>query len=65
MPLFKSPSNAARSANIGTEMRAGKPRAQAIAIGYATQRRAGGEDDDERKKRLGIAKQRLSALGVR
>jgi len=63
MPLFKSPSNAARSANIGTEVRAGKPRAQAIAIGYATQRRAGG--DDERKKRLGIAKQRLSALGVR
>jgi len=62
MPLFKSPSNAARSANIGTEVRAGKPRAQAIAIGYATQRRAG---DDERKKRLGIAKQRLSALGVR
>lgn len=65
MPLIKSSSNAARSANIGTEIRAGKPRAQAIAIGYSQQRRAGGKDDDERKKRLGTAKMHLAALGVR
>jgi hypothetical protein len=45
MPLIKSRSNKARSENIATEMRAGKPRAQAIAIGYSEQRQA-------RKKKL-------------
>jgi hypothetical protein len=40
MPLEKSASNEARSRNIATEIRAGKSRAQAAAIGYAIQRRA-------------------------
>lgn len=61
--LIKGKSNAARSANIATEMRAGKPRAQAIAIGYSEQRRAGGKDDDERKKRYAKARSHLAALG--
>jgi hypothetical protein len=45
VPLVKSGSKKARSENIGTEMRAGKPRQQAIAIGYSEQRQA-------RKKKL-------------
>ena len=40
MPLIKSTSDAARSANIATERNAGKPEAQAVAISYAVQRRA-------------------------
>ena len=41
MPLIKSKSKAALSANIATERRAGKPPAQAAAIAYSTQRAAG------------------------
>jgi hypothetical protein len=40
VPLVKSASNQARSKNIATEIRAGKPRAQAAAIGYSEQRAA-------------------------
>jgi hypothetical protein len=40
MPLIKSPSKAARNQNIKTEIAAGKPPKQAVAIGYAIQRRA-------------------------
>ncbi|HEX6992369.1 MAG TPA: hypothetical protein VF151_10805 [Gemmatimonadales bacterium] len=40
MPLKKSTSNAARSANIKTELNAGAPPAQAEAIAYSVQRRA-------------------------
>ena len=40
MPLEKGKSSAARSANIATEVRAGKPPAQAEAIAYAVQRKA-------------------------
>jgi hypothetical protein len=40
MPLLKSPSKQARQANIKTEIAAGKPPKQAVAIGYAVQRRA-------------------------
>jgi hypothetical protein len=43
MPLINSGSSIARSKNIGTEIAAGKPRAQAVAIGYAQQRRAKGK----------------------
>lgn len=43
MPLVKSTSPKARSQNIATEIRAGKPKAQAVAIGYAVQRRAQGK----------------------
>jgi hypothetical protein len=40
MPLIKGKSNAARSENIRREIDAGKPPQQAVAIGYAVQRRA-------------------------
>lgn len=40
MPLKKSASKAAVSSNIKTEMAAGKPQKQAIAIALSTQRRA-------------------------
>jgi hypothetical protein len=40
MPLIKSPSKTARNRNIKTEIAAGKPPKQAVAIGYAIQRRA-------------------------
>ncbi len=40
MPLIKSTSNKARSKNIATEIRAGKPPKQAAAIAYSMQREA-------------------------
>lgn len=40
MPLIKSPSKAARESNVKTEIAAGKPPKQAVAIAYAEQRRA-------------------------
>ena len=45
MPLIKSTSKKARQKNIKTEIDAGKPVKQAVAIGYSEQRQA-------RKKRL-------------
>ena len=53
MPLVKSSSNKARSENIGREIAAGKPRAQAVAIGYSVQRRAKRQGDE------------MAALGVK
>lgn len=40
MPLKKSASKKAFSANVKTEMAHGKPQKQAVAIAYATQRAA-------------------------
>ena len=40
MPLMKSPSKKAVGKNIKTEMKAGKPQKQAIAIALDVQRRA-------------------------
>jgi len=40
MPLKKSTSPAAFKANIKAEMAAGKPQKQALAIAFATKRRA-------------------------
>ena len=40
MPLVKSPSKAAFRKNVKTEMAAGKPQKQAVAIAYATKRAA-------------------------
>jgi hypothetical protein len=40
MPLIKSKSDKAFSKNISTEMKAGKPQKQAVAIAYATKRAA-------------------------
>lgn len=41
MPLDKSGSKASVGKNIKTEMAAGRPQKQAIAIALSTQRRAG------------------------
>ena len=43
MPLIQSTSKEAMSKNIATEIRAGKPRKQAIAIGESVRRRALGK----------------------
>jgi hypothetical protein len=40
MPLKKSASKAAFKSNIKAEMHAGKPQKQALAIAYATKRKA-------------------------
>lgn len=40
MPLIKSTSKKAFTENIKSEIAAGKPRKQAVAIAYATQRSA-------------------------
>ena len=40
MPLIKSPSNKARAANIASEIKAGRPAKQAVAIAYSVQRQA-------------------------
>ena len=40
MPLAKSASSAARSKDIATEIKAGKPPKQAEAIAYSVQRKA-------------------------
>jgi hypothetical protein len=42
MPLAKGASDKAREKNVKTEIKAGKPPAQAVAIAYAEQRRAKG-----------------------
>lgn len=43
MPLKKSKSKKAFKENVKKEMKAGKPQKQAVAIAYATQRKAGGK----------------------
>lgn len=40
MPLKKGSSNKTRNTNIKTEIKAGKNPKQAVAIGYAAQRKA-------------------------
>lgn len=40
MPTINSPSNKTRNFNILAEIHAGKPNKQAVAIGYAIQRKA-------------------------
>ena len=40
MPLIKSTSKKARQQNIETEIQAGKPPEQAVAIGYSIQEQA-------------------------
>ena len=49
MPLSKGKSKAAFSSNIKTEMAAGKPQKQAIAIALDVQRRAGGKNKPPKK----------------
>lgn len=40
MPLIKSKSKEAFKKNVKAEMKAGKPRKQAVAIAYSVQRKA-------------------------
>jgi hypothetical protein len=50
MPLKRGTSAKTREANIRTEIAAGKPPAQAVAIGYAKQR------ESKRKKKDGVGR---------
>lgn len=50
MPLKKSASKAAFSKNVKTEMKAGKPQKQAVAIAYAVKRKAAGKKAKGGKK---------------
>lgn len=49
MPLRKGKSKAAFSANVKTEIAAGKPVKQAVAIAYSTQRKSNGNKRKTRK----------------
>lgn len=49
MPLKKSASKKAFSANVKTEMAHGKPQKQAVAIAYSVQRKAGGKSAAPKK----------------
>lgn len=42
MPLVKSASKAAFQSNVAAEIRAGRPKDQAVAIAYSVQRKAKG-----------------------
>ena len=48
MPLIRSASKKAREQNIRTEIEAGKPIKQAVAIGYSEQREAHGKASSEK-----------------
>jgi hypothetical protein len=50
MPLIKSTSKKALSKNIATEVKAGKPQKQAVAIGYAVKRDAAKKTKPKGKK---------------
>ena len=53
MPLVKGSSKQAIAANIKTEMTAGKPQRQAVAIALSVAKRGRGPDKQARKKGLG------------
>lgn len=50
MPLKKSASKKAFSANVKTEMAHGKPQKQAVAIAYSVQRKASGKSAAKKGK---------------
>ena len=50
MPLVKSASKEAFRKNVKTEMAAGKPQRQAVAIAYSTQRQAAAKSAPKGKK---------------
>lgn len=53
MPLQPGKSRAAFSTNVATEIRAGKPRAQAVAIAYSEKRRSSRTRRPSRTRRRG------------
>ncbi len=53
MPLDRSKGKSAFSHNVAAEMQAGKPQKQAVAIAYATQRRASTVMGGRKGKRKG------------
>ena len=59
MPLEKGKSKAAFSKNVATEMKAGKPQNQAVAIAYSTQR---GDRMDELMSAADAMERRVDAL---
>lgn len=61
MPLEKSTSNAARSANIKREIEAGKDPAQAEAIAYSVQRQARAHDASPVSESSVLTAQRAAA----
>ena len=50
MPLQNSSSNKARQTNFLTELHAGKPKKQALAISYSVQRKAAGQKTKPRPR---------------
>jgi hypothetical protein len=50
MPLKQSTSKKAMSSNIKTEMKAGKPQKQAVAIAYSVKREAQAKRNPKGKK---------------
>ncbi len=52
MPLINGGSPAAFSQNVSTEMNAGKPQKQAVAIAYSQKRRYGGGANPARTARI-------------
>lgn len=50
MPLKKSASKRAFEENLKTELAAGRPKKQALAIAYSTQRAAGGRTAKPKSK---------------
>jgi hypothetical protein len=52
MPLDKSGSRASVGTNIKTEMAAGKPQRQAVAIALSVQRRASGQPEKPMVKKM-------------
>ena len=56
MPLKKSAGKKAMSENIATEMRAGRPQKQAIAIAYSVKREAEGKKS---KAKPGMKKRKM------
>jgi hypothetical protein len=50
MPLIKSTSKKAFNKNVATEVKAGRPVKQAVAIAYSTKREAAGKSAKTKRK---------------
>jgi len=64
MPLVKSKSDAAFKKNVATEVKAGKPVKQAVAIAYATKRSVGKKDGGNVKLSIGRGEKRPTDQGA-